>query len=90
MAKVAMEMPASFSFLSESLRILAHPRIVQQHEVEKIVWASEIVHQVKVPVARPADPSSVPTWRQERNDSAHCPLTFHRCTTPNAVKIKTS
>lgn len=69
MAKVAMEMPASFSFLSESHSILAHPRIMQLHEVEKMVWASKMVYLVKVPAAKPADLSSIPTWREERKDS---------------------
>lgn len=69
MAEVAMETPASFSFFSESLRILAHSRLAQQHEVEKMLWASEMAHQVKGPAAKPANLSSIPTWREERNDS---------------------
>lgn len=60
MAEVAMETPASFSFFSESLRILAHSRLAQQHEVEKMLWASEMAHQVKGPAAKPANLSSIP------------------------------
>lgn len=62
MAEVALEMPASFGFLSESLRILAYPRIVQKNEVEKMVWASEMAPQIKVIATKPANQSSNPTW----------------------------